>query len=360
MRCFSCSLCRPWPRSWVRSCTRSGLQSAPRAVLASSASSMIRCFSCSPCGPSPRSWEEAALGLGYNLFLGQLWRQAPRQRSAAFPAVPAGGPWPRSWVRSCTRSRLQSAPRAILASSASSTIRCFSLRTVASKLGKELHSVWATICSSGDSGVKRLVDDLLLFLQFPQIVASKLGKELHSVWTTVCSSGEWAVKHLVEDPDRFVDALIIVADENSMSAWEVFCMFAGCSSSLWYQLINEPDSVGKILSDTPYDNYALVKLDGRAETNFWRNAEVRGAAQAHLINEDWAKIKAVLSNQAVDTAEKFDTAISILTPEDTPKYTPNGRARQCGDPPTKSTGSIGVTSVAMAMVPSKLLICTLN
>ncbi len=94
-------------------------------------------------------------------------------------------------------------------------------------------------------------------------------------------------------------------------------MFTGCSSSLWYQLINEPDSVGKILSDTPYDNYALVKLDGRAELNFWRNAEVRGAAQAHLINEDWAKIKAVLSNQAVDTAEKFNIAISKLTAEDT-------------------------------------------
>jgi hypothetical protein len=46
---------------------------------------------------------------------------------------------------------------------------------------------------------------------------------------------------------------------------------------------------------------------------------VRGAAQAHLINEDWVKIKAVLSNQAVDTAEKFDTAIFKLTPEDTPQ-----------------------------------------
>jgi hypothetical protein len=51
-------------------------------------------------------------------------------------------------------------------------------------------------------------------------------------------------------------------------------MFVGCSSSLWYQ--------GKILPDTPYDNYALVKFDGRAEPNFWRNAEVRGAAQATL------------------------------------------------------------------------------
>ncbi len=101
----------------------------------------------------------------------------------------------------------------------------------------------------------------------------------------------------------------------------------------------DPDSVGKILSDTPYDNYALVKLDGRAEPNFWRNAEVRGVAQAHLINEDWAKIKAVLSNQAVDTAEKFDIAISKLTAEDTAqiyvtprRYTLNARPRQYGDP----------------------------
>jgi hypothetical protein len=190
-----------------------------------------------------------------------------------------------------------------------------SLETVALKLGKALPSVWTTICTS--RSIHFLVDAPLRFLQSLQTVASKLGKELPSVWTTLLSSGKETNKLLFGDPDRFVDALVIVADKNSMSAWDVFCMFTGCSSSLWHQLINEPDSVGKILSDTPYDNYALVKLDGRAELNFWRNAEVRGAAQAHLINEDWAKIKAVLSNQAVDTAEKFNIAISKLTAEDT-------------------------------------------
>jgi hypothetical protein len=82
------------------------------------------------------------------------------------------------------------------------------------------------------------------------------------------------------------------------------------------QLIDELESVCKILSDTSHDNYALVKLNGSAEVNFWRNAEVRGAAQAHLALETpWAKIKAVLSNQEVN----FDTAISELTPEDTPR-----------------------------------------
>jgi hypothetical protein len=237
---------------------------------------------------------------------------------------------------------------------------------VALKLGKELPSVWTTICASGNSGVKRLVDDPQLFLHSLQTVALKLGKELPSVWTTLLSSGKETNKLLFEDPDRFVDALIIVADENSMSAWEVFCMFAGCSSSLWYQLINEPDSVGKILSDTPYDNYALVKLNGRAELNFWRNTEVRGAAQAHLALETpWAKIKAVLSNQDVDTAEKFDTAISKLTPEDTPQVyakraTKTMRRSSVLSPQTKSTGTVFVTSAANHMVLKKLFVCTLN
>jgi hypothetical protein len=234
-----------------------------------------------------------------------------------------------------------------------------SLQTVASKLGMELHSVWTQICHS--RSVRFLVDEPLRFYKSLQTVASKLGKELQSVYTTICSSGKWAVKRLVEGPDRFVDALIIVAEENSMSAWDVFCMLAGCSSMLWNQLINEPDSVGKILSDTPYDNYALVKLVGQAETNFWRNAEVRGAAQAHLIDKkDWAKIKAVLSNQAVDTAEKFDIAISKLKPEDTPRYSINARPRQYGDPQTKSTGSIFVICAAIHMVPNKPLFCTLK
>ncbi len=118
-----------------------------------------------------------------------------------------------------------------------------------------------------------------------------------------------------------MDALKIVADEIDMSAWEVFFLYAGCSGSLWVQLIDEPESVGQILSDTTHDNYAfLVKLNGSAAVNFWRNAEVRGAAQAHLALEiPWAKIKAVLSKQEVNTAEKFDTAISELTPEDTPQ-----------------------------------------
>jgi hypothetical protein len=61
--------------------------------------------------------------------------------------------------------------------------------------------------------------------------------------------------------------------------------------SLWCQLINEPESVGRILSDTSHDNYALVKLNGSAEVNFWRNAEVRGTAQAHLaLKTPWPKI----------------------------------------------------------------------
>jgi hypothetical protein len=117
-----------------------------------------------------------------------------------------------------------------------------------------------------------------------------------------------------------VDALKIVADEIKMTLYEVFCLYTGCSDSIWSQLIDDAETVGKILKDTSHDNYALVKLNGCAEKNFWRNTEVRGAAQAQLTLETpWAKIKAVLSYQWVDTAEKFDTAISELTPEDTPK-----------------------------------------
>ncbi len=44
-------------------------------------------------------------------------------------------------------------------------------------------------------------------------------------------------------------------------------------------------------------------------------------------------------------------------------YTPNARPRQCGDPQTKSTGSIRIAFVASAanhMVPNKLFVCTLN
>jgi hypothetical protein len=124
----------------------------------------------------------------------------------------------------------------------------------------------------------------------------------------------------VDDPIHFVNALNVVGTKINLSAWEVFCLCAGCSDSLWVKLIDEPESVGQILSDTTHDNYALVKLSGSAAVNFWRNAGIRGAVQAHLALETpWAKIKAVLSNQDVDTAEKFDTAISELTPEDTPQ-----------------------------------------
>ncbi len=79
-----------------------------------------------------------------------------------------------------------------------------------------------------------------------------------------------AIKPLVDDPDRFLVALNTVANEIKMSAWEAFGLFTGCSNSLWYKLIDEPELVGKILI-------------GPAENNFWRNAEVCGAAQAHLL-----------------------------------------------------------------------------
>ncbi len=82
-------------------------------------------------------------------------------------------------------------------------------------------------------------------------------------------------------------------------------------------LIDEPVAISGILSDTPIDNYALVKLAGTASVNFWRNTEVRGAAQVHLaLQTPWAKIKTVLSRAGVDTKDKFDTAIFELTPED--------------------------------------------
>ncbi len=85
-------------------------------------------------------------------------------------------------------------------------------------------------------------------------------------------------------------------------------------------MIDEPELVGKILFDTPYDSYALIKLQVPADTNFWFNAEVRGATQAYLdLATPWAKIKKVLNDHGVDTAEKFDTAISKLKPEDTPQ-----------------------------------------
>ncbi len=78
---------------------------------------------------------------------------------------------------------------------------------MASKLGKELPSVLTTICTSGGSGVKRLVDDPLLFLQSLQTVTSKLGKELSSVWTTICTSGNSGVQRLVHDPLFFLQSL---------------------------------------------------------------------------------------------------------------------------------------------------------
>jgi hypothetical protein len=195
---------------------------------------------------------------------------------------------------------------------------------VASKLGQDLDKVWATVCSSGGCSVKRLVDDPLLFHQSLQTVASKLGQDLDKVWATVCSSGGCAVKRLVDDPDHFMTALKIVANEIKMSEWGLFFLFTGCSDCLWSMIIDEAESVGEILSETSQDNYVLVKLNGTAEKNFWRNAEVRGAAQAHLaMDTSWSKIKAVLSNRGVDTAEKFDTAMSELTAEDTPqKYAP--------------------------------------
>ena len=131
-------------------------------------------------------------------------------------------------------------------------------------------------------------------------------------------SGGSGVKRLVDDPYHFLDALKSVADVIEKSAWEVFLLFTG--SPLFCMLIDEPKSVGKILSDTPLDSYALIKLQGPASNNFWCNAEVRGAAQAHLdLETPWAKIKTILSREGVDTKDKFDTAIFELTPEDTSK-----------------------------------------
>jgi hypothetical protein len=157
-----------------------------------------------------------------------------------------------------------------------------SLQTVASQLSQALGKVWATVCSSGGSAVTCLVDDPQLLLASLQTVASQLGQALGKVWATVCSSGGSAVKRLVDDPDHFVNALNVVADKINLSAWEVFCLYTGCSDSLWGQLIDEAESVGVILSETSQDNYALVKLNGTAEKNFWRNTEVRRSAQAQL------------------------------------------------------------------------------
>ncbi len=130
-------------------------------------------------------------------------------------------------------------------------------------------------------------------------------------------------------------ALKIVANEIKMSEWELFCLFTGCSDCLWAQLIDEAESVGEILSETTQDNYVSVKLNGTAEKNLWRNAEVRGAAQVQLaLDTPWAKIKAVLPNRGVDTAEKFDTAISELKAGDTPQiYAKRTRKtlRRCSD-----------------------------
>jgi hypothetical protein len=111
------------------------------------------------------------------------------------------------------------------------------------------------------------------------------------------------------------------------------------------QLIDAAESVGEILSEIPQDNYVLVKLNGTAEKNFWRNAEVREAAQAHLaMDTPWSKIKAVLSNRGVDTAEKFDTAISERTAGDTPqiyaKRTSKTRRRRSDHRPDRETTSV--------------------
>jgi hypothetical protein len=195
-----------------------------------------------------------------------------------------------------------------------------SLKSVASQLGQAPDQVWTTVCASGNSAVKRLVDDPKLFMASLQSVASQLGQAPDQVWTTVCASGGSAVKRLVDDHKHFVNALNVVADKINLSAWEVLCLYAGCSDSLWGQFIDEAESVGVILSETSQDNYALVKLNGTAEKNFWRNTEVRRAAQAQLaLNTPWAKIKAILSSHGVDTAEKFNTALSNLTVKETPQ-----------------------------------------
>jgi hypothetical protein len=124
----------------------------------------------------------------------------------------------------------------------------------------------------------------------------------------------------VDDSNHFVNALNVVGTKINLSAWEVFCLYTGCSKTLWCKLIDEAELVGVILSETSQDDYALVKLNGTAENNFWRNTEVRRAAQAQLaLDTPWAKIKAILSNHGVDTAEKFHTAFSELTVKDTPQ-----------------------------------------
>ncbi len=191
-----------------------------------------------------------------------------------------------------------------------------SLSIVASALGQKLETVWSTVCSAGGSGVKRLVDDPEALLGSLSIVASALGQKLETVWSTVCSAGRTAIGRLVDDPFHFLDALESVAAVIEISAWYVFLLFTG--SQIWCMLIDEPVAISGILSSTPIDNYALVKLVGTASVNFWRSTEVRGAAQAHLtLQTPWAKIKTILSRKGVYTKDKFDTAIFELTPEDT-------------------------------------------
>jgi hypothetical protein len=73
----------------------------------------------------------------------------------------------------------------------------------------------------------------------------------------------------------------------------------------------------------------------------------------------WAKIKAVLSNRGVDTADKFETAISELKAGDTPQIYAKRTSKTMRRRSDKIEKQVSVTYVPRAMVPKKLFVCTL-
>jgi hypothetical protein len=261
----------------------------PRAIMPSPASSTIPSYSCSPCRPWPRIWvriwTRSGLPFAPRVVL-------PSLASSTLPSYSCSPcrPWPRSWVRIWTRSRLPFVPRAVLLSPALSTLSSY----FPADRGRE----------AGSGFGQGLGYSLLPGWSCRQAPRRRPGTRI-----VLC----------------FVDALKIVAEEIKMSSWEVFHLYTGYSGSLWGQLIDEAESVGKILNDTLHDNYALVKVNGWAEKNFWQNAEVRGAAQAQLALETpWAKIKTVLTSngwtQLRNLILRFPNS-RLRTPH---RYAPNG------------------------------------
>jgi hypothetical protein len=126
----------------------------------------------------------------------------------------------------------------------------------------------------------------------------------------------------VEEPEEFLSSLETVSKQISLSAKEFFVLLDG-STNLFLLVLTDPALIGNILEETTGVNtYALVKLAGPAHGNFWRNKEVRKAAQDKLKNGGegaWRKVKIVLGNKNVENEEDFLKMFAKLDDTDLPK-----------------------------------------